>query len=154
MRAGVPWFVGLSVLLLGAELTASPVLATCGKDCRKLITTEFMACRTACGKDKVCKQACRDGKKADVATCTTLRCHFEAATNDCQGGCPLSGQRCTLVASAQCDCVPAACHTCWITVDDFCTSTLCSSDSDCTREPNLLCLPDKCDVPCPTVGAP
>jgi hypothetical protein len=74
MKAGVLWFVGLAVLLLLATLTASPAQARCSTDCRKQIGSEFIACRAACGKDKVCRQACRDEKQADLATCT-------AATN-------------------------------------------------------------------------
>jgi hypothetical protein len=175
MKAGIPRFVGLAVLLVLAGPTAPLAHARCTKDCRKQIGSEFKACKTACGKDKVCKDACRGEKKADAVTCktatnptppdcgrtttttsatmtttTTPRCHFEAATNDCKGGCPLTGQQCTLVASNQCDCLQPSCHTCWITVDDFCTSIPCSTSSDCTQEPNLLCLPDKCEVPCPT----
>jgi hypothetical protein len=73
MKTGVPWFVGLAAVFVAAGLTVSPALATCGKDCKTLIKTEFKACKTACPKGsagKACK-ACSDEKKADVATCKT-----------------------------------------------------------------------------------
>ena len=82
-----------------------------------------------------------------TTTSTTLLCHFDGATNSCQGGCPQAGT-CVLVAPDQCDCPLPGCHTCWVTVNDFCTDMPCSSEADC-REPNTLCLADKCVVPCP-----
>jgi hypothetical protein len=84
-----------------------------------------------------------------ATTTTTSPCQFDPATNGCQGACPLAEQHCTLVASDRCDCVPATCHTCWVTVNGFCTTTPCATSADCT-EPNTLCLSDHCAVPCPT----
>src|SRR2546425_1117346 len=80
MKAGVPWFVGLAMLLVGAGLIASPALAKCRSDCRKQIVAEAKACKSACGKDKVCKKACKEEKKSDVAAC-------KAATNPTPPGC-------------------------------------------------------------------
>src|SRR6266567_3334067 len=74
MKAGVPSSVGLAMLLVGGGLTASPALAKCRSDCKKQIVAEAKACKSGCGKDKVCKKACRDEKTSDVAAC-------KAATN-------------------------------------------------------------------------
>src|SRR5256712_6760456 len=74
MKAGVPSSVGLAMLLVGGGLTVSPALAKCRSDCKKQIVAEAKACKSGCGKDKVCKEACRDEKKSDVAAC-------RAATN-------------------------------------------------------------------------
>jgi len=41
------------------------------------------------------------------------------------------------------------CRTCWLSVSDLCTATPCTSNTDCQAQPNLLCLPDRCQVPCP-----
>src|SRR5947209_19981286 len=58
MKAGVPWFVGLAVLLVGAGLTASPALAKCHKACKTQIRNEFKACRAMkTGSLAVCKAA-------------------------------------------------------------------------------------------------
>ena len=87
-------------------------------------------------------------------TSTTLPCHFDTASNGCQGGCPEAGTECLLVAADQCACRLPGCHTCWLSVSDFCTDKPCSSDADCRTEPNLFCLADKCEVPCPTSTTP
>jgi hypothetical protein len=34
-------------------------------------------------------------------------------------------------------------------VSDLCTSKPCTNDTDCQVEPNLFCLPDRCQVACP-----
>ena len=41
------------------------------------------------------------------------------------------------------------CRTCWLSVSDLCTSKPCTNDTDCQVEPNLFCLPDRCQVACP-----
>jgi len=84
-----------------------------------------------------------------TSTSTTTPCHFDAATNGCQGSCPLVGQQCTLTASELCGCLPPACHTCYVTVTNSCTAKLCSSHNDCIDQPNQLCLADQCAVACP-----
>ena len=33
------------VVLVGASLTGSPALAKCGKDCKRLITGDFITCK-------------------------------------------------------------------------------------------------------------
>jgi hypothetical protein len=80
VNAGAPWSAGVAVLIVGAGLTAPPALAKCGSNCKKVIASEFKACKTACSKDKVCKKACTDEKKADAVAC-------KAATNPAPPDC-------------------------------------------------------------------
>lgn len=56
-------------LVLGAGVMGSSALAKCTKECKQAISSEFKACKTACGKDKVCKKACTDDKKDSSAAC-------------------------------------------------------------------------------------
>jgi hypothetical protein len=74
MKAGALWFAGVAVLIVGTGITASPALAKCGSDCKKLISTEFKTCKAGCGKGSAgnaCRKVCSDEKKADGATCKT-----------------------------------------------------------------------------------
>ena len=81
---------------------------------------------TACvGTFPSCCDACSTtgcaASTSSTTTSTTLPCHFEATSNGCQGGCPGPGAQCVLIAPDQCDCRLPGCHTCWLTVSDFCT---------------------------------
>ncbi len=73
----------VAALVFGVSLVGSPALAKCTKDCKRLIAREFKACKTAAGKDKVERKACRAETKADATVC-------KSATNptppDCGGG--------------------------------------------------------------------
>src|SRR6266478_6405314 len=85
LKAGVPWFAGLAMLLVGAGLTASPALAKCRSDCKKHIVAEAKACKSGCCKDKVCKKACRDEKKSDKAACTAATNPMPPSCGECGG---------------------------------------------------------------------
>jgi hypothetical protein len=72
VKREIAGLVAFAVLVFGASLIGSPALAACGKACKKLISTKFKACKSACPKGsarKPCKKACMAEKKADTVTC-------------------------------------------------------------------------------------
>jgi hypothetical protein len=92
--------VGLALLGLGASLTGSPALATCGKDCTTQIRDQYKSCKAACPSGpagRECKRECRDEKKAEKATC-------KAATNPTPPGC---GQAFTKITTGDIVTTPA-----------------------------------------------
>src|SRR4029077_15372662 len=135
----------------GLGLTPSPTHAACSKDCRKQIGSEFMACRAACGKDKVCRQACRDEKRADLAIC-------KAATNPTPPDCgdttttttTTNNTTTTPPSFVTCSPVGAACGSCGSGIcfspssgatSGVCVDSANSSGTPCGIDPPIPCPP-------------
>ena len=62
----------LATVMLAASLVGAPALAKCGRDCKKVIATDFKSCKVGCANGsagRACKKTCRDAKKADITTC-------------------------------------------------------------------------------------
>jgi hypothetical protein len=70
-QRGIARVVG-ALVVAGMTLAASPALATCFRDCRTLIRTDFRACKAACGTGiaaRPCKQACAFRRRARMSAC-------------------------------------------------------------------------------------
>ncbi len=150
MKASVPWFVGLAVLLVGACLTASPALAKCHKDCKTQIENEFKACKVVCPKGKAgkdCKHSCKTTKRGSLAAC-------KIATNPTPPDCgettiTTTTTTTTTTTLPSCSTASLCSHSCAQMCVTFAASTsLCGTDADCP--PGQVCAtplggcPDDC----------
>jgi hypothetical protein len=77
----------LATVVLGTGLMASPALAKCKGDCRKLLAHEMKACKVACGRGKannLCRKGCVAAHLSGLRAC-------KAAANPTPPGCSPSG---------------------------------------------------------------